>query len=241
MPLNKQRGNMYSWVTHTWNPLGGACPHQCSYCSTRALCARHKTLHDKYTGDPRLIEKELKYSHGAGKTIFVCNMVDLLADAVPEAYIDAIMAVCRRHMGNTYLLQTKNPERFISLPKQGVPPWLYYPENVIFGTTIETNRDTRGISSAPHATDRARSMYEVQRTMTKKTITVTIEPIIDFDLDIFVDMIWRIHPDFVSVGANSSRKINLIDPDGQEVQKLLLKLAEFTEIRAKSNLARLLP
>lgn len=24
---NKQRGNMYSWVTHTWNAIKGKCPY----------------------------------------------------------------------------------------------------------------------------------------------------------------------------------------------------------------------
>lgn len=30
--MNKQRGNMYSWVSHTWNPVKGKCPHDCNYC-----------------------------------------------------------------------------------------------------------------------------------------------------------------------------------------------------------------
>lgn len=29
--MNKSKGNMYPWVTHTWNPIKGICPHQCSY------------------------------------------------------------------------------------------------------------------------------------------------------------------------------------------------------------------
>ena len=30
--LNTQKGNMYSFVTHTWNPVKGKCPHDCAYC-----------------------------------------------------------------------------------------------------------------------------------------------------------------------------------------------------------------
>lgn len=44
MPLNKAKGNMYEWVTHTWNPLAGECSHGCSYCSTNNLQAMEKTI-----------------------------------------------------------------------------------------------------------------------------------------------------------------------------------------------------
>ena len=32
MPLNKSTGNMYDFITHTWNTIKGECPHGCSYC-----------------------------------------------------------------------------------------------------------------------------------------------------------------------------------------------------------------
>ena len=32
MPLNKSIGNMYNFITHTWNTIKGECPHGCSYC-----------------------------------------------------------------------------------------------------------------------------------------------------------------------------------------------------------------
>ncbi len=35
MPLNETKGNMYGFVTHTWNPVKGICPHNCSYCYMR--------------------------------------------------------------------------------------------------------------------------------------------------------------------------------------------------------------
>ena len=30
MPLNKSTGNMYSFITHTWNTVKGECPHGCN-------------------------------------------------------------------------------------------------------------------------------------------------------------------------------------------------------------------
>ena len=32
MPLNKTKGDMYDFITHTWNPIRGRCLHDCSYC-----------------------------------------------------------------------------------------------------------------------------------------------------------------------------------------------------------------
>lgn len=32
MVLNKSTGNMYAFVSHTYNPLKGECEHSCSYC-----------------------------------------------------------------------------------------------------------------------------------------------------------------------------------------------------------------
>ena len=32
MALNKSTGNMYAFVSHTYNPLKGECEHSCSYC-----------------------------------------------------------------------------------------------------------------------------------------------------------------------------------------------------------------
>lgn len=32
MHLRESAGNMYGFVTHTWNPIKGLCPHGCEYC-----------------------------------------------------------------------------------------------------------------------------------------------------------------------------------------------------------------
>ena len=53
MSLNKSKGNMYPWLTHTWNPLAGECPHKCTYCSTHNLKKRYEAIRNKYSGEPR--------------------------------------------------------------------------------------------------------------------------------------------------------------------------------------------
>lgn len=27
---------MYDWITGTWDPIGGECPHKCSYCYVKS-------------------------------------------------------------------------------------------------------------------------------------------------------------------------------------------------------------
>ena len=56
MGLNKTNGNMYPWVTHTWNPLAGECKHNCNYCyMKRSFLGNLK----KYEGEVRLSDVEL--------------------------------------------------------------------------------------------------------------------------------------------------------------------------------------
>ncbi len=69
-------------------------------------------------------------------------------------------------------------------------------------------------------------------------ILLTIEPILDFDLKEFVDMIRDINPKWVNIGADSQRH-NLPEPTREKVDDLIKELKKFTEIKEKSNLKRL--
>jgi len=60
MPLRKQAGNMYDWVTHTWNPVG-KCRHNCSYCYMKRFPL----------GELRFDEREMNTNLGSGNVIFV--------------------------------------------------------------------------------------------------------------------------------------------------------------------------
>ncbi len=226
MTLNKQKGNMYGFITHTWNPLAGECPHKCVYCSTKALM-RYPSTAAKYSGEPRLDEKCLKDNLGQGNFIFVCAQNDLFADEVDWMDIAQIMAVCEAHPLNRYLLQTKNPIRYIGLD--------HY-TNFIFGTTIETNRDQVEVSSAPSVDSRVIWMKEVAKF--RKTM-VTIEPILDFDLAEMVDLVTTCKPEWVNIGADSKGH-KLPEPNAEKVLELKGSL-EFMGIKVigKDNLERL--
>ena len=67
---------------------------------------------------------------------------------------------------------------------------------------------------------------------------VSIEPVLDFDLFDFVEFIQRISPDYVSIGADSKNK-GLPEPSAEKIERLIIELEKFTEVRIKSNLARL--
>jgi len=66
MALNKSKGNMYDFVTHTWNTIKGECPHDCGYCYMKAIAKRF----NKPQQPPRFDESELKTNLDEGNFIF---------------------------------------------------------------------------------------------------------------------------------------------------------------------------
>ncbi len=216
MPLNKQKGNMYGFVTHTWNVIKGKCPHNCSYCYMKKF--PQSELH--------FDEKELKTNLGENNYIFVGSSCDMFADDVSDEWIEKVLKHCDKYSQNTYLFQTKNPQRFHKFNS-------LFPLNTILGTTIETNR--LGFNyNAPKVYDR---QYWIGCFASIKTM-VTIEPIMDFDLDILVNWIKDIEPEFVNIGADSKGH-NLPEPSWEKIQSLIKELEKFTKVNLKENLKRL--
>lgn len=228
MSLNSVKGNMYNWVTATRNYLAGECNHFCKYCYVNNLKERFPNIKKRYSGEIRLLEKELNKKEGSGKTIFVQDMSDLFAENVPKEFILKILAHCKAYPNNKYIFQTKNPKRFKIFRKR-------FPHQTFLGITLETNRDSpsKADSTIKRANDFSHEMlYGFNK-------FVTLEPLIDFDLKKFVNMIKKIKPEFVNIGADS-KKNNLNEPDGNKVRKLIDSLKQFTDVRIKDNLYRIL-
>ena len=59
MPLNICRGNMFNFVTHTWNKICGECEHNCTYCYVNEL-KKNANLMEKYSGEYRLSRSEFR-------------------------------------------------------------------------------------------------------------------------------------------------------------------------------------
>lgn len=226
MGLNKSKGNMYEFITHTWNPLGGECLHNCSYCSTQKLM-RYPAIEQKYTGTPRIIEKELETNLGKGNYIFVVAQNDLFASNIPFHKIEKIMEHCKK-FNNSYMFQSKHPGNMVySEP--------IMPMDTVLCTTIESNRWFPLImGNSPIPEHRAEWFSESQRIK-----YLTIEPILDFDLLEFIEMIKLINPIQVNIGADSGGN-RLPEPRKEKIIELIEGLKEFTKVHNKSNLKRLL-
>lgn len=232
MPLHKSKGNMYPWVTHTHSHLGGECPHRCVYCYVENPRFGRP---ERYKGPLRLIEEEFEVKYGAGKTIFVEHCNDLFAEEVPSSFIKRVMAHCCLWPENTYVFQTKNPGRYL---KAGENEGWFWPDKVILGTTLETNRFMDGISKAPSCIERA---FDLSTFYGVFPLFVTIEPVLDFDVELFATMIEEINPKFINLGADSKGH-NLPEPTVEKVMDLVAALKERgIELREKHNLKRLKP
>lgn len=222
MGLNKSTGNMYEFVTHTWNVIKGKCPHRCSYCYMKRW-GEQPPLH--------FDEKELKTNLGTGNFIFVGSSCDMFAPdmSIKNSWVEKILNKCNQH-DNKYLIQSKSVagmhwfNNFLDKEK-------YY-----ICTTIETNRFYRGIMGNTVSTDSRSKAMELYFKGYKKY--VTIEPIMDFDLIPLVEMIKRCNPEQVNIGADSGNN-NLPEPSYAKVIQLIEKLERFTKIHNKRNLQRL--
>ena len=236
MPLNPPRGNMYPWA-YTWNPLGGKCPHACQFCYVGGKIAPwlERMGNDKYVGEPRLIEEEFntKLIVPSDYVVFVESCGDLFAQEINEKWVRNVLVYLKRFPDTTFLLQTKNPERFLEFD------WRLYPPQCILGTTIETNRDYH-LTNAPSPYQR----YEVFHDIIKDACNlfhflVSIEPVMDFDFEIMKDWMRTLSPDITSIGADSGHN-NLPEPNSTELQRLIMYCTKFSDVRVKKNLSRLL-
>jgi len=225
MALNKQKGNMYPWVTHMHTHLGGECPHRCGYCYVQT---NPYGVHPRYRGQIRLIEDELKVNYGSGKTIFIEHMSDLFAERVPSTFKNSILAHTRRFPHNEYVFQTKDPNL----------AWLYlsqFPSKFMMGTTIETNRDYKD-TKAPMPFHR----YLGIKFFEKYKTFITIEPIMNFDVDVLLGWILDLKPAFINIGADS-KECNLPEPSPSKIKDFISKLqTRGVHIEKKTNLKRLL-
>ena len=221
MGLTESKGNMYSWVTHTWNTVKGECPHGCTYCYMKRWGKQRNIRFD---------EKELNTDLGSGNFIFVGSSCDLFAEEISRVWITDTLVKADFYTGNNYLFQSKNPERFAEFKN-------YLPDGrrTRLCTTIETNRIYPQMGKTPSPFNRALAMNQV----IEYPLFVTIEPIMDFDLDEMVRIIKICHPKQVNIGADSGNN-HLPEPSKDKLIALIEELKQFTYIDKKSNLKRLL-
>ena len=223
MGLNTSKGDMYSWVTHTWNTVKGECPHGCTYCYMKRWGAQRSV---------RLDESELKTDLGSGNTIFVGSSCDMWAADIPREWNVATLKHCEQ-FASKYLFQTKNPSRILDFIDATV-----ISEKSVVCTTIESNRFYgQYMANSPNLWLRASEMNEIAHAGIKTY--VTIEPIMDFDLKEMVHHIETCLPTQVNIGADSGNN-HLPEPSREKLLELISALKEFTVIDQKRNLKRIL-
>jgi DNA repair photolyase len=222
MALKKVKGeksNMYRFISDTWNPVRGKCPYDCSYCYVKKWGNEQKPLF--------LDESYLKDDMGKGRFIFVCSGCDLFHPDIPREWIARIHSHTIQYPGNKYLWHTKNPFLLVNLIE---------PSHCDTAcVTIESNRVYRDISKAPLPIERITYLnrWEGQR-------MITVEPILDFDLDLFGGMLLEALPVQVNIGADSGNN-RLPEPPAWKVRALIEHLEKYNVVvHQKRNLARIL-
>ena len=176
----------------------------------------------------RFDEKELKTDLGKDNFIFVGSSCDIFAKGIPRYWLKATLKHCEFYGRNKYLFQSKNPE-FMN------DDLSYCDFDYVTCTTIESNRWYPEImASSPRPEDRAYWMGVIGNSLKY----VTIEPIMDFDLEPLVELIKRCDPVQVNIGADSGNN-HLPEPPYSKVLELIERLSEFATVAKKRNLERL--
>jgi len=226
-----QKSRMYN-EAKTWNPAVG-CNYDCIYCkpSFQKLRKWLGTIYDceqcrNY--EPHIHTNNF-FNVPVAKIIFAFGNGDITF--YNPDYISACILQLANHLYNypdtTILFQTKNPKIYEKYLKQ----FNLIKENTVLGITLETNRfkGYERFSKAPNPRTRVKDFIAIK--WPRKW--VTIEPIMDFDMSIFVKWIKAIGPEKVYMGYNSRKRPQLPEPDLRKFYSLKRTLEKFTTVELK--------
>lgn len=209
---------MFDNITETWNPVVG-CLHNCTYCWARRLAETKLKNVERYRDGfkPKLVEKELNRRFYK-QSVFVSDMGDLFGEWIPAKWIIEVIEAIKKSPTSNFLFLIKNPKKyheFLGL----------YPENVILGATIETNRDYH-VSGSPSTAER----YKWMKELPFKNKVISVEPIMDFDFETMVQWIKEINPILVHIGYDNYNN-NLPEPSLSKTYQLIDQLRVFTRVK----------
>jgi len=227
---------MFSFINKPpQNPVWGHCSHECFYCWAQGA----KGLVEKwdmkmYRGPHTLNLKVLKRRFQKDDFIFVEDMADLFAETVLINMIGQVLNWVKVSPDAQFLFLTKNPSRYyVVLAVLSARSFDAIPPNVVLGATIESNRNYPKISKAPRQTLRLQEMLRLTKYGISNKRFISIEPIMDFDLDSFVQLIMEIKPWAVAVGYDNYRN-GLPEPPLEKTMRLIAELEKFTTVYRKT-------
>jgi len=226
---------MFGFVKYTCNPIVG-CYHECIYCWARRQAKRLKRLCDKcYKFIPHYHmeriykdqEQRIFKKTPANAIVFLCDMSDIFGWWVSHVRLMEILDFIKHNPQTTFFLETKNPSKILQYRGD-------IPKNVILSTTIETDHYPKeGISKAPPPEERVKIFWQLRHPHKH----VSIEPIIDFDLNTLVEWIKDIEPEMVSIGYDNYgilKKHGIPEPSKEKYLKLKSELSKFTHVEDKT-------
>jgi DNA repair photolyase len=199
-----------------------------------------KGMHKRFKMDTTLTLKpaEFKTHFGSDKFIFVGSSTDIFAKDVPHQWWERVITFCKNKPKNKYLFQTKNPEslyHFINVEYESIID--FFRKNIIC-ITIESSHNFRPeYGNSPEIIDRFIFAQKLKELGCQ--IMITIEPIMDFELEFFVSYMKEVTPIQINIGADSGNN-NLPEPSKEKVLALISELEKFTKVVQKPNLKRLI-
>lgn len=215
-------GNMYGNSVMQWSLFVG-CKFECVYCIPsfqKQMKRRKNKCKDCYEYKPHFHEERLTDSlplTPPGTFIWVCSSSDI--SFMKRSDLERVFARIREFPDRTFFIQTKNPKAL-----QGIE----IPNNVLIGITLETNRDEgyAEISNAPLPSVRFEDAKDL------RVDVITIEPVLEFDLEILLSWIDILAPKVVYIGYDT-KNCHLNEPELAKVKSLIRKLKVFTIVKPK--------
>lgn len=210
------------------------CNFQCDYCKLsfqRQMKRQGKRCGNCYDYAPHAhLERLLKAPPRTRGDEFIFFPSSGEVSFTSPTEFKAGLAYAEKWSDRTFLIQSKTPSFFLRYS---------FPDNIILGTTIETNATLfvtpsryviyEQISRAPPPYLRKENMVNLRHPRK----LVTIEPILDFELTILVSWIREIEPQIVYVGYDN-HGTKLPEPYLWKTQMLIDELKKFTEVRVKT-------
>ncbi len=221
-PSVRSKSKMFPFITCTWNPITG-CFHDCIYCWARKLAESKLKETPRYREGFRHCSYHLATIHPKFKPddfVFVSDMGDMFGEWVKMRWIQEVIEEVRKCEPTHFLFLTKNPRRY---------HFFSFPESIVVrGATIETNREIASeLSKAPTPIQR---LLDMNLDQWENPSFISIEPIMDFDLEEFSQLLLEIHPRFGIAIGYDNYKNNLPEPSLEKTMELI-HLLEYNGIK----------